>query len=104
MRSRESVDSVGRRGRGGKWNALAFVSREARRQGRHREESAVPETQDSLCGLWTGRPRHTGGVVFYFSCVLYLDGEVASARRTSFVVWEQQDGNMAVVLDLVACS
>ena len=46
-------------------------------------------------------------MVFYFSCVLYLDGEVASkvasARRTSFVVWEQQDGNMAVVrLDLVA--
>jgi hypothetical protein len=43
-----------------------------------------------------------------FHVCLYLDGEVASARRTSFVhafvVWEQQDGNMAVVLDLVACS
>jgi len=36
-----------------------------------------------------------------FHVCLYLDGEVASAWRTSFVVWEQQDGNinMAVVLD-----
>ncbi len=34
-----------------------------------------------------------------FHVCLYLDGEVASAWRNSFVVWEQQDGNMAVVLD-----
>ena len=71
MRSRESVDSVGRRGRGGKWNALAFVSREARRQGSHREESAV--RRDPGLSLWTvtvdwTTATHRGSGLLFFMC------------------------------------
>lgn len=40
-------------------------------------------------------------MVFYFSCALYLDGEVASARSgAEDLVWAQHDGNAGLSLTL----
>ena len=93
MRSRESVDSVGRRGRGGKWNALAFVSREAieggeaaRKSPRGKRCPQRPRTVfvDCHCGLDDRDTPGEWSSIFHVFCISTVRSRPPGGPRLSF--------------------